>query len=86
MNICWIKNYKIKVVILKLDLNIDLSCNFVDIYMDKLRDLGKSLDKKNQTVYDMEDMGISENHYGIPSVKNLKKISILSINDIYDLL
>lgn len=56
--------------------------------MDKLRDLGKSLDKnkKNDTIYDMEDMEITEHHSGIPLVKNLKKISILSINDIYDLL
>lgn len=28
------------------DLNIDLSCSFVDIYKDKIRDLGKSYEKK----------------------------------------
>jgi hypothetical protein len=27
------------------DLNIELSCHFVDVYMDKLRDLGKSMEK-----------------------------------------
>jgi hypothetical protein len=27
------------------ELNIELSCHFVDVYMDKLRDLGKSMDK-----------------------------------------
>jgi disulfide oxidoreductase YuzD len=45
------------------DLNIDFSCHFVDIYMDKLRDLGKSLDKKNKndSIYDVEDMEITEN-------------------------
>lgn len=29
------------------DLNIDLSCNLVDVYMDRLIDLGKSYDKRN---------------------------------------
>ena len=43
-----------------------MSCNFVDVYMDKLRDLGKSLDKKNKndSIYDTEDMDIYENLSG----------------------
>lgn len=63
MNIYLKKNLKIKVLLLLLDLNIDFSCHFVDIYMDKLRDLGKSLDKKNKndSIYDVEDMEITEN-------------------------
>ena len=63
MNICLRKNLRIKVKVFKLDLNIDFSCHFVDIYMDKLRDLGKSLDKKNKndSIYDVEDMEITEN-------------------------
>ncbi len=34
--------------------------------MDKLRDLGKSLDKKNKTdnIYDTEDMELTENLSG----------------------
>ncbi len=63
MNICLRKNLRIKVKVFNLDLNIDFSCHFVDIYMDKLRDLGKSLDKKNKndSIYDVEDMEITEN-------------------------
>jgi hypothetical protein len=63
VNIYLKKNLKIKVLLLLLDLNIDFSCHFVDIYMDKLRDLGKSLDKKNKndSIYDVEDMEITEN-------------------------
>ena len=61
-----------------------MSCNFVDIYMDRLRDLGKSLDKKNKNdnLYDTEDMEIHENLSGHPLVKNLKKISIMSMQDV----
>ena len=52
--------------------------------MDRLRDLGKSLDKKNKNdnLYDTEDMEILENLSGHPLVKNLKKISIMSIQDV----
>ena len=51
------------------DLTYDLSCSFVDIYLDHLRDLGKSYDKKSQsqykeTIYEKEDMDITENLSG----------------------
>jgi hypothetical protein len=51
------------------DLNIDLSCSLVDVFMDHLRDLGKSYDKKSQSqykesIYEKEDLEISENISG----------------------
>lgn len=56
------------------DLNIELSCHFVDVYMDKLRDLGKSMEKsggknskndaQQQQYYENEDMEITENLSG----------------------
>ena len=59
--------------------------------MDKLIDLGKSYDKKNQQmfkeiVYEKENMEIGENLSGQPIIKNLKKITILRIQDVQELL
>ena len=51
--------------------------------MDRLRDLGKSLDKKNKNdnLYDTEDMEILENLSGHPLVKNLKNTEIMLKTD-----
>ena len=56
------------------DINLELSCHFVDVYMDKLRDLGKTLveskgrnskqEHKMQQNYENEDMEVTENLSG----------------------
>jgi len=51
------------------DTNIDISCSMVDIYMDKLRDLGISMDKKipmKEKNYEKEDLEIITNLSGHP--------------------